>query len=85
MIVAFSALMLLVWRQEGHPTCKTEWWDAGMVTCLGQSGDLHMVHLMPLPHAVSYSSKFRLVLPSWLYLSGTSSPGSPRQSPGGGA
>jgi len=30
--VAFSALMLLVGRQEGHPACKkTEWWDAGVV------------------------------------------------------
>ena len=29
---AFSALMLLVGRQEGHPACKkTEWWDVGMV------------------------------------------------------
>jgi len=22
-IIAFSALTLLVWRQEGHPACKT--------------------------------------------------------------
>jgi len=29
---AFSALTLLVGRQEGHPACKkTEWWDVGMV------------------------------------------------------
>ena len=29
---AFSALTLLVGRQEGHPTCKkTEWWDVGVV------------------------------------------------------
>jgi len=32
---AFSALTLLVGRQEGHPACKkTEWWSAGMVICL---------------------------------------------------
>jgi len=32
---AFSALMLLVGRQEGHPACKkTEQWGAGMVICL---------------------------------------------------
>jgi len=32
---AFSALTLLVGRQEGHPTCKKlEWWGAGMVICL---------------------------------------------------
>jgi len=29
---AFSALTLLVWRQEGHPACKkTEWWGVGVV------------------------------------------------------
>jgi len=28
---AFSALVLLVGRQEGYPTCKkTEWWGAGV-------------------------------------------------------
>jgi len=32
---AFSALTLLVGRQEGHPACKkTEWWGAGVVICL---------------------------------------------------
>ena len=35
--VAFSALTLLVGWQEGHLACKKiEWWDAGMVMCLGQ-------------------------------------------------
>jgi len=33
--MAFSALTLLVGRQEGHLACKkTEWWGAGMVVCL---------------------------------------------------
>jgi len=33
--VAFSALTLLVGRQEGNPVCKkTEWWGAGMVIYL---------------------------------------------------
>jgi len=42
--LAFSALMLLVGWQEGHPAVKkTEWWDAGMVVCLGQGADLHVV------------------------------------------
>ena len=32
--------MLLVGQQEGHPACKkTEWWDAGVVMCLGQGAD----------------------------------------------
>jgi len=46
-----------------------------MVICLGQDADLHMTQLMPLPLTVSCSSKSRLVLPSWFYLSGTGSPG----------
>jgi len=47
---AFSALMLLVGRQEGHPACKkSEWWGAGMVICLERGADLHMAQLMPLP------------------------------------
>jgi len=32
---SFSALTLLVGRQEGHPACKKlEWWGAGVVICL---------------------------------------------------
>ena len=39
---AFSALTLLVGRQEGHPTCKKlEWWGAGVVIRLKQGADLH--------------------------------------------
>ena len=56
-----------------HPA-KNEWLDGGMVMCLGQGADLHMVQLMPLPLTTSCSSKSRLVLPSWLYLSGAGSP-----------
>jgi len=59
MLHAFSALTLLVGWQEGHLACKkTEWWDTGMVMCLGQGADLHMAQLMPL----------------WFYLSGAGSP-----------
>jgi len=40
---AFSALTLLVGRQEGHPACKkTEWWYADVVVCLERGADLHM-------------------------------------------
>jgi len=50
----FSALTLLVGRQEGHPACKiTEWWGAGVDICLEQGADLHMAQLMPLPLTVS--------------------------------
>jgi len=69
-------LTLLVGRQEGHPACKkTEWWDAEMVICLWRGADLHMAYLVPLPLTISCSSKSRLVLPSWFYLSGTGLPG----------
>ena len=48
---AFSALTLLVGRQEGQSACKkTEWWGAGVVICLERGADLHMLLLMPLPH-----------------------------------
>jgi len=40
---ALRALTLLVGWQEGHPACKkTEWWDAGVVICLGRDADLHL-------------------------------------------
>jgi len=58
-----NSLMLLVGLQEWHPACKqTEWWDAGVVMCLGHGADLHMAQLMPLPLTISCSSKSRLVL-----------------------
>ena len=58
----FSALTLLVGRQEGHPACKrTEWWGAGMVIC--QTGaDWHTAQLMPLPLTVSRFSKIQIGL-----------------------
>ena len=74
---AFSALTLLVGRQEGHPVCKkTEWWGAGVVICLERDADLHMAaQLMPLPLTVSCFSKiqigFTFLVPGHL--------GSPRQ------
>ena len=44
--IAFSALTLLVGRQEGHAACKkTEWWGAGMVICLERGADLHTAQL----------------------------------------
>ena len=69
--VKFSALTLLVGRQEGHPACKkTERWGAGVVICLEQGAGLHMAQLMPLPLTVSClaSVKSRLVLPFWYRL-----------------
>ena len=58
---AFSALTLLVGRQEGHPACKKlEWWGAGMVICLERGADFHMAQLMPLPLTVSCFSKIQI-------------------------
>ena len=60
-IAAFSALMLLVGRQEGHPACKKlEWWGAGVAICLEQGADLHMAQLMPLPVTVACFSKIQI-------------------------
>jgi len=60
--------MLLVWWQEGHPTCKKL--SGGVLGCLWQGADFHMAQLMPLPLplTVSCSSKSRLVLPFWYWL-----------------
>jgi len=58
---AFSALTLLVGRQEGHPAYKkTEWWGAGVVICLERDADLHVAQLMPLPLTVSCFSKIQI-------------------------
>jgi len=62
---AFSALTLLVGRQEGHPACKKQWWGVGVVICLERGADLHMAQLMPLPLTASCFSKIQMVLPFW--------------------
>jgi len=74
-IFAFSALTLLVGRQEGHPACKkTEWLGVGVVISLERGADLHTAQLMPLPVKIS-SSKiqigFTFLVPAY--------PGSPGQ------
>jgi len=58
---AFSALTLLVGRQEGHPACKkTEQWGGGMVIWLERDADLYMAQLMPLPLTVSWFSEIQI-------------------------
>jgi len=60
-VCAFSALTLLVGRQEGHPACKkTKWWGAGVVICLERGADLHTAQLMPLPLTASCFSKIQI-------------------------
>ena len=67
-LCAFSALTLFVGRQEGHPACKKERWDAGVVICLERGADLRMAQLMLLPLTDLASVKSRLVLPFWYRL-----------------
>jgi len=66
---AFSALTLLVGWQKGHPACKKL--SGGMLAWL--SGMRYRLAYGPTD-ATACSSKSRLVLPSWFYLSGTCSP-----------
>jgi len=73
--ITFSAVTLLVGRQEGHPACKkTERWGAGMVICLEQDADLHMAQLMPLPLTVSCFIKIQIGF-TFLVLAHPGSPG----------
>ena len=61
MWLAFSALTLLVGRQEGHSACKKlEYWSAGVVICLERGADLHIAQLIPLTLTVSCSSKIQI-------------------------
>jgi len=66
--ITFSALSLLVGRQEGHLACtKIEYCGASTGICLGRGAELHMSQLMPLPPTVA-SVKSRLVLRFWYRL-----------------
>ena len=75
MLAAFSALTLLVGRQEGHPACKKNrvvgYWR-GYLSVRG--ADLHMAQLMPLPLTVSCSSKIQIGF-TFLVLTHPGSPG----------
>jgi len=60
--------MLLVGHGRKGIRPVKNWWDAGVVVCLGQDANLHMAHLMSLPLTISCSRKSRLVLPFWYRL-----------------
>jgi len=53
------------------PIFSDEWWDDGVVMCLGQGADLHMAQLMPLRLIMISLAP---VNPDWFYLSGAGSP-----------
>jgi len=56
-----------VFQVSGHPVIYLAYKKlSGGV--LGQTADLHMAQMMPLPLTISCSSKSRLALPSWFYL-----------------
>jgi len=60
-LIAFSALTLLVGRQEGHQACKKQ--SGGVLVwfvCLEQGEYLHVAQLMPLPFTVSCFSKIQI-------------------------
>ena len=57
---AFSALTLLVGRQEGHPACKKTGAVGVGVVMSGARCRLHMAQLMPLPLTVSCFSKIQI-------------------------
>ena len=68
-IRAFSALTLLVGRQEGHPACKKL--SGGVLAWLSVWSEVHNLHraqLMPLPLIVSCFSKIQIGLPFWCRL-----------------
>jgi len=67
---AFSALMLLVGRQEGHSACKKLSGRCWHGYLSGRGADFHMAQLMP-QHSLSLAP----VNPGWFYHSGTGSPG----------
>jgi len=63
--------MLLLGQQEGHPACKkTEWWESGVVICLGQDADLPS----PADTTATHYLLLAPVNPDWFYLPGTGSP-----------
>jgi len=49
MLYAFSALTLLIGRQEVYPACNEMSGRVLVVICLVRGADLHMAQLMPLP------------------------------------
>ena len=74
-LISFSALTLLVGRQEGHPAYKKL--TGGVLAWLSVWSKVHMAQLMPLPLTVSCFSKiqigFTFLVPAHL--------GSPKKGP----
>jgi len=56
---SFSALTLLVGRQEGHPACKKLSGGVLVWLCVWSEVQTHMAQLIPLPLTVSCFSKIQ--------------------------
>ena len=57
--IAFSALTLLVGRQEGHPACKKQCrWGAGVVVFLEQGADNSMITRYFLFQIISFKKYY---------------------------
>ena len=69
---AFSALMLLVGQQEGHPACKKL--SGEVLAWLSVWSEVQTAHLMPLPLTVSCFSKVQIGF-TFLVLAHLGSPG----------
>jgi len=69
--VAFSAVTLLVGRQEGHPACKKL--TGGVLAWLSVWSEVQTCIWPSRCHCHSLS--LASVNPDWFYLSGTGSPG----------
>jgi len=69
---SFSASTLFVGRQEGHAACRKL--NSEMLAWLSVWARCRFAY-GPADATATHSSKSRLVLPSWFYLSGTGSPG----------
>ena len=66
-IFAFSALTLLVRRQEGHPACKKQ--SGGVLVWLSVWSEVQTCIWPSYCHSLSLASvKSRLVLPFWYRL-----------------
>ena len=62
MMLPWPSVLWHCWlgSRKGNRPVKTEWWGAGVVTCLERGADLHMVQLMPLLLTVSCFSKIQI-------------------------
>ena len=71
-LCSFSALTLLVGRQEGHPACKKL--SGWVLAWLSVWSEVHTAQLMPLPLTVSCCSKIQIGF-TFLVLAHLGSPG----------